>query len=216
MSNEVRILRDAHDSIVKADADRAAEVAREALALGLPPDRVMNEGFVPGITHIGELFESGQVFLPELMLSARAMEAATRVCTESIPADDGNLSRGIVVIATVQGDVHDVGKAIVIAYLRAYGFDVRDLGRDVPIDRILEEAEQAGAQVIGLSALLTTTMEQQRKVIATLVERGERARFKVVVGGAPVTQHWADLIGADAFAEDAQDGVRKISALLEE
>ena len=122
--------------------------------------------------------------------------------------------RGTIVIGTVAGDVHDIGKAIVIAYLKANSFEVHDLGRDCPIDTFLAKAEEHGADVIGMSALLTTTMEEQKKLIARLVAEGRREAYKVVVGGAPATQRWADQIGADAYAEDASDGVKKIEALL--
>jgi methanogenic corrinoid protein MtbC1 len=117
-----------------------------------------------------------------------------------------------VVIGTVQGDVHDIGKAIVIAYLKANGFEVHDVGRDAPVETFLTRAQETNADVIGMSALLTTTMEEQRKLIKVVKEKN--LPFKTVVGGAPCTQRWADQIGADAYAEDASDGVRKISALL--
>ncbi|HZL63903.1 MAG TPA: cobalamin-dependent protein, partial [Thermoleophilia bacterium] len=119
---------------------------------------------------------------------------------------------GVIVIGTVQGDVHDIGKAIVIAYLKANGFDVTDLGRDVAAATFIAKAQETGADIIGMSALLTTTMEEQRKVVKTVKEEG--LPFKTVVGGAPCTQRWADQIGADAYAEDANDGVKKIEALL--
>ena len=118
-------------------------------------------------------------------------------------------------IGTVQGDVHDIGKAIVIAYLKANSYEVTDLGRDVPNESFLAKAKEQDAQVIGMSALLTTTMEEQKKLVKTLVESGERENYKVVVGGAPATQRWADAIGADAYAEDASDGVKKIDALMD-
>ena len=120
--------------------------------------------------------------------------------------------KGHVVIGTVQGDVHDIGKAIVIAYLKANSYEVTDLGRDVPAESFLEKAEEKDAQVIGMSALLTTTMEEQKKVVKLVEERG--LHYKMVVGGAPSTQRWADAIGADAYAEDATDGVKKIDGLL--
>ena len=120
--------------------------------------------------------------------------------------------KGAVVVGTVQGDVHDIGKAIVIAYLKAHGYEVTDCGRDVPAATFIAKAKEHNADIIGMSALLTTTMEEQKKVIATI--RAEGLPFKTVVGGAPCTQRWADQIGADAYAEDAADGVRKIDALL--
>jgi trimethylamine corrinoid protein len=207
------MVREAIDSIVNADADKAAQVAKDALAAGIAPAEVMNDGFIAGISEVGEMFESGEMFLPELMLSAQAMDAATRICNEALGGGAGE-AKGKVVIGTVQGDVHDIGKAIVIAYLKAHGYEVFDVGRDAPIDTFIGKAEETGARVIGLSALLTTTMEEQKKLIRVLQERGLRDKYKVVVGGAPATQRWADKIGADAYAEDANDGVKKIDALL--
>jgi trimethylamine corrinoid protein len=207
------MVREAIDSIVNADAGKAAQVAKDALAAGMSPSEVMNEGFIAGITEVGEMFESGEMFLPELMLSAQAMDAATRICNEALGAAAGE-AKGKVVIGTVQGDVHDIGKAIVIAYLKAHGYEVFDVGRDAPIDTFIGKAEETGAKVIGLSALLTTTMEEQKKLIKVLQERGLRDKYRVIVGGAPATQRWADQIGADGYAEDANDGVKKIDALL--
>jgi trimethylamine corrinoid protein len=207
------MVREAIDSIVNADADKAAQVAKDALASGLAPAEIMSDGFIVGISEVGEMFESGEMFLPELMLSAQAMDAATRICNEALGGGAGE-AKGKVVIGTVQGDVHDIGKAIVIAYLKAHGYEVFDVGRDAPIETFISKAEETGARVIGLSALLTTTMEEQKKLIKVLEERGLREKYKVVVGGAPATQRWADQIHADAYAEDANDGVKKIDALL--
>jgi trimethylamine corrinoid protein len=207
------MVREAIAAIVNADAEKAAQVAKDALAAGMPPSEVMNDGFIVGISEVGELFESGEMFLPELMLSAQAMDAATKICNAALGGGSGE-AKGKVVIGTVQGDVHDIGKAIVIAYLKAHGYEVFDVGRDAPTDTFISKAEETGAQIIGMSALLTTTMEEQKKLIKVLAERGLREKYKVVVGGAPATQRWADQIGADAYAEDANDGVKKIDSLI--
>ena len=199
------------DAIVTADSGKAAQVARDALAAGMRPEEVMADGFIVGISAVGELFESGELFLPELMLSAQAMDAATRVCNEALGGSTGK-TKGKVIMGTVQGDVHDIGKAIVIAYLKAHGYEVTDAGRDVPAATFIAKAKEISADVIGMSALLTTTMEEQRKVIKMI--RDEKLPFKAVVGGAPCTQRWADQIGADAYAEDANDGVKKIGAVV--
>ncbi|OPZ42169.1 MAG: Methionine synthase [Actinobacteria bacterium ADurb.BinA094] len=171
----------------------------------------MQQGFVKGIQQVGDLFESGEVFLPELMMSADAMAGATEVTNAALEGGAAEV-KGTVVIGTVQGDVHDIGKAIVIAYLKANGYEVTDLGRDVSAEAFIDTATELKADVIGMSALLTTTMEEQKKVIKRV--RDEGLPFKTVVGGAPCTQRWADQIGADAYAEDANDGVRKLDALL--
>ena len=205
------IYQEAAETIVNADRAGAEEVAQRALDSGIAPGDIMQNGFVKGIQEVGELFESGEVFLPELMMSADAMAGATEVTNAALEGEAAE-TKGRVVIGTVQGDVHDIGKAIVIAYLKANGYDVTDLGRDVAAATFIEKAKENNADIIGMSALLTTTMEEQRKVIKTIKDEG--LSYKTVVGGAPCTQRWADQIGADAYAEDANDGVKKIDALL--
>ena len=205
------IYEEAAQTIIDADRAAAEEVAQRALDSGLAPADIMQNGFVVGISEVGELFESGEVFLPELMMSADAMAGATEVTNAALEGEAAE-AKGRIVIGTVQGDVHDIGKAIVIAYLKANGYEVHDLGRDVPADSFLAKAAELNADVIGMSALLTTTMEEQRKVIKTINDEG--LSYKTVVGGAPCTQRWADQIGADAYAEDANDGVKKIGELL--
>ena len=210
MANE-GLFQEAIDAIVNYDAAGAEDVARRALDAGIAPGEIVNKGFVAGITEVGDLFESGEVFLPELMLAAQAMDAATRVCNAVLAGGKGE-KKGTIVVGTVQGDVHDIGKAIVIAYLKAHGYEVHDIGRDQSADSFIEKAKEVNADVIGMSALLTTTMEEQKAVIRQLKDHG--LAYKTVIGGAPCTQRWADQIGADAYAEDAADGVRKIDALL--
>ena len=205
------IYAEAAESIVNADRAAAEEIAQRALDSGLTPADIMQNGFVKGIQEVGDLFESGEVFLPELMMSADAMAGATEVTNAALEGEAAE-AKGIVVIGTVQGDVHDIGKAIVIAYLKANGYEVTDLGRAVSAETFIEKAKELSADVIGMSALLTTTMEEQKKVIKVVKDEG--LPFKTVVGGAPCTQRWADQIGADAYAEDANDGVKKMDALL--
>ena len=205
------IYEEAAQTIIDADRAAAEAVAARALAQGLAPADIMQNGFVVGIQEVGELFESGEVFLPELMMSADARAGATEVTNAALEGEAAAV-KGRIVIGTVQGDVHDIGKAIVIAYLKANGYEVSDLGRDVPAASFIARAKEEGADVIGMSALLTTTMEEQRKVVKMVKEGG--LPYKTVVGGAPCTQRWADQIGADAYAEDANDGVKKIDALL--
>jgi trimethylamine corrinoid protein len=200
-------------SIVDQDREAAIEIATAALVAGIAPAEIMQQGFVKGIAEVGELFESGELFLPELMMAAQAMEGAMSVTNAALGAGGGH-AKGTIVLGTVQGDVHDIGKAIVIAYLKANSYEVFDLGRDCALETFLAKAEEYDAQVIGMSALLTTTMEEQKKLINALKERDTRGKYKIVVGGAPCTQRWADQIGADAYAEDASDGVKKIDALL--
>lgn len=206
------IYEEAAEAIINADREAAEDVARRALADGVAASDIMANGFVRGIQEVGDLFESGEVFLPELMMSANAMAGATEITNAALEGEAAE-TKGRIVIGTVQGDVHDIGKAIVIAYLKANGYEVIDLGRDVSAEAFVTRAAEEKADIIGMSALLTTTMEEQRKVVNLIRERG--LPFKTVVGGAPCTQRWAEQIGADAYAEDASEGVRKIDALLQ-
>jgi corrinoid protein of di/trimethylamine methyltransferase len=207
------LIREARESVLTPDKAKAADVANRALAAGISPKQIMAEGFIAGIRELGDRFDEGEVFLPELMMAAEAMEAAMAICNAALPEGKSE-TRGIVVIGTVEGDVHDIGKAIVASYLRAAGFEVHDLGRDCPTDRFIETAREVNADVVGASALLTATLRKQRDIIDALKEEGLRDKVKFVVGGAVCTQGWADDIGADAYAKDAGDGIRKIEALL--
>lgn len=210
MAGQQEILEKAKKSIIDFDKDKAEAIAKEALVGGVGPAVVINEGFVPGITEVGNLFDRGQVFLPELMLAAEAMKAGVAICLEKIPEGQAQAKK-VIVVGTVEGDVHDIGKSIVVSFLLANGFEVHDIGRDAPLDKFVEKAKEVNADVVGASALLTTTMEHQRTIVKMLKEAGLKA--KTIVGGAPVSQPWADRIGADAYAENAVDGVNKIKKL---
>jgi trimethylamine corrinoid protein len=207
------LIREARQSLLEHDKERATDVAKRGLAAGISPERLMNEGFIAGIRELGERFDEGEVFLPELMLAAEAMEAAMAVCNAALPEGQSE-SRGTVVIGTVKGDVHDIGKAIVVSYLRASGYAVFDLGRDVEAETFVEQAIARKADIVGSSALLTATLRQQRDIEEALREAGVRDKVRTVVGGAVCTQGWASEIGADAYARDALDGVNKIEALI--
>ena len=210
---DAEFIKEAIDALVTSDKDKAVDVANRAIAAGMAPDKIMAEGFVVGIRQLGDKFDEGEVYLPELMLAAAAMEAAMAVCNAALPEGKSE-SRGTVVIGTVEGDVHDIGKAIVCAYLRANGYEVWDLGRDVPVEDFVDKAEEVDADIIGASALLTATMRKQSEIVAELKDRGIRDKYKFVVGGAPCTQEYADSIGADAYAADASDGLKKIEELI--
>jgi trimethylamine corrinoid protein len=211
MANE-DFYTEAMAAIRACDRAQATDVATRALAAGVAPGDMLKNGFIPGIAKMGDLFERGEVFLPELVLAADAMTGAADVCNAALPEGAGQ-KKATVVIGTVQGDVHDIGKTIVVAFLRANGYEVHDLGRDVAADKFIAKADEVGADVIGMSALLTTTMREQIRVLDALDKAGVRDKYKVIVGGGASTQQWADKIGADAYAEDANDGVRKINQL---
>ena len=208
-----KIFEEAIEAIVNGDVDEATEIAKRGLKEGIAPLDLMNQGFIPGINQVGELFGSGKLFIPGLVKSAQAMEKATAIINAAIPREQETVS-GKIVIGTVEGDMHDIGKTIVVSLLRANGFEVLDLGRDVTPQRFIEEAEKFNADIIGSSTLLTTTMVVQKELEEALKKAGLRQKYKTIVGGAPVTQRWANRIGADAFAQDAADGVNKVKQLL--
>lgn len=212
MSLEI-ILQEAKESIIKCDKAKAVAVAKQALAEGLDPVEVLSKGFSEGIQKIGDLFGRGEVFLPELILSAEVMKEATIILESAIQTKDVQ-KKGKMIIATVEGDVHDIGKGIVVSLVKTQGIEVIDLGREVPVGKIIEKATEFNVDIIGTSALLTTTITEQKKLEEVLRKEGLRDRFKTMVGGAPCTQRWADRIGADAYAEDAAEAVNKALALL--
>lgn len=200
-------------SIVNGDAGQAAEVAKKGLGEGIDPIELIDKGFIPGINKVGDLFGMGTLFLPELIQSATAMQTATDLINGTL-SGNASASGGRVILGTVAGDVHDIGKTIVVSLFKANGFEVKDLGRDVAVDRLIEEADKFNADIIGTSALLTTTMPEQKKLEEALKKANLKGRFKTMVGGAPVTRRWAKRIGADAFAENAGAGVRLARELL--
>lgn len=215
MTTEKDILQQAQAAIETGDADAAVQLAKQGLEQGIDGIELLNNGFIVGINKVGDLFGEGQLFLPELIMSATAMQGVIEIINAALEKKGKKQARGKLVIGTVEGDLHDIGKTIVVSLLRANGFEVNDLGRDVPADRFIQEAEAFGADVIGTSALLTTTMSVQKELVEKLEEKGLRGKYKTIVGGAPVTERWARRIGADAYAADATDGVRKIKELLE-
>jgi trimethylamine corrinoid protein len=214
MTMENDIFQQAQAAIETGDADAAVQLAKQGLEQGIDGIDLLNKGFIVGINKVGDLFGEGQLFLPELIMSATAMQGVIEIINAALEKKGKKQTRGKVVIGTVEGDLHDIGKTIVVSLLRANGFEVNDLGRDVSVDRFIQEAEAFGADVIGTSALLTTTMSVQKELVEKLEEKGLKGKYKTIVGGAPVTERWAKRIGADAYAADATDGVRKIKELL--
>ena len=208
-----KIFKEAIKAIVDGDLDKATELAKRGLEEGIDPLALMTNGFIPGINEVGEQFGSGKLFIPGLVKSADAMEKATAIINNAIPQEQETVS-GKIVIGTVEGDMHDIGKTIVVSLLRANGFEVLDLGRDVSPERFIEEAEKFNADIIGSSTLLTTTMPVQKELEEALKKAGLKDKYKTIVGGAPVTRRWAKRIGADAFAQDAGDGVNKVKQLM--
>ena len=212
MSKE-ELFQEAELAILNHDRDRAEDVARRGLKEGLDPVEFITQGFRNGITRIGDLFGRGEIFMPQLIAAAEAMGIANKILTESLP-ESAQEKRGKVVIGTVQGDIHDIGKFLVISLLQVNGFEIYDLGHDVEIQKFIDKALEVEADIIGTSALLTTTMTGQKTLEEKLLKEGLKDRFKTMVGGAPVTQRWAERIGADAFGEDANDAVEKALRMI--
>lgn len=191
-------------SIVDGEREEAVALARKAVTAGIDPLAAINQGFVLGLDEVGAQYGCGELFLPDLVLAAEAMKGAVAVLEPEL-ARRGAVRQvlGRVVIGTVAGDIHDIGKTLVATMLSANGFEVHDLGVDVPIAAFAQKAREVEADIVGVSALLTTTMVKQRDVVEALDDLGLRPRVKLMVGGAPVTAAWVKEIGADAFSEDA-------------
>jgi corrinoid protein of di/trimethylamine methyltransferase len=191
-------------SIIDGDIDVAVELAKLAIAQGADPLEAITNGFVVGVNKVGEAFSIGDVFLPELVMAGKAMKAAIAALEPEMKKRGSERQiLGKVVLATVQGDVHEIGKSLVGTMLSVSGFQVFDLGVDVPTAAIIEKVQEVKANIVALSALLTTTMVKQREVIEALEKVGIRGSVKVMVGGAPVTRGWVQKIGADGYSEDA-------------
>jgi trimethylamine corrinoid protein len=202
-------------AVLSGEKDTAVRLALEALDRRADVLDLIENGFSQGIRQAGELWERGEYFLPELAFSAEAMKAALDVLRPALVDESApEKSKGVVVIGTIQGDIHDIGKTLVATMLAANGYRVIDLGADVPYERFVEEARSHKADCVCMSALLTTTMIGQREVIDRLREAGLRERVRVLVGGAPTSAEWAGQIGADGHAENAVDAVRTVGSLL--
>lgn len=195
-------------SIIEGEADTAAELAQEAIAGGVDPLEAIDLGYVPGIDHVGREFALENMFLPELVLAGEAMKAAISVLEPEMQRTGAEREiHGTVVLAAAHGDIHDIGKSLVGTMLAASGFRVFDLGVDVPVEAVVDKVREVNANLVGVSALLTTTMTGQREVVEALTAAGLREQVKVMVGGAPCTPEWAAEIGADGFGEDAARAV---------
>ena len=202
-------------SIIDGDPDRARELSQKAIVQGIPPLDAIHHGFVPGLNAVGQQFEEGEMFLPDLVLAGEAMKAATSALEPEIQKTGATReSLGKIVLGTVKGDIHEIGKTLVGTMLTANGFEVFDLGVDVTFETFALKAKELHADIIGLSALLTTTMTGQKNVVEAVERLGLRPHVKIIVGGAPVTQSWADEIGADGYGKDALASVTLVKNLL--
>lgn len=213
MSNE-KLLEMIQESIVKVDRDTAFQKVESALAQGIQAIEVIEKGLSPGMQKVGDLFERGELFLPQVMMAAGLMTQIVQSLQDKMPPEQNTKNHGVVVIGTVEGDVHDIGKNIVKILLSVNGFEVHDVGRDALLNKFVEKAKEVNANIVASSALMTGTMQAQGDLEKLLKEAGIRDRVKTMVGGAPCTQYWADKIGANAYAENASEAVSKARELM--
>lgn len=215
LSSEKDLLKVIQDKVVSGDEEGTVKACEEALNAGITPMVIMQEGVTSGMDVIGDLFSQFKAYLPELVAAGEAAKASMKIIEPHIKAGDGNaINRGTIVMGTVQGDLHDIGKNIVVAVLVASGFNVLDLGIDVKSKEFVKKAKEVNADIIGLSSLLTNSLPYQKDVIDYLKDLGERENFFVIVGGGPVTPDFAEEIGADGYARLASDAVRLCKDLL--
>ncbi len=201
------------ENLKEGQAAKVKELTQAALDEGINPEDVLDNGLIAGMTVVGKLFKENEVFLPEVMMSAKAMDAGMAVLEPLLLKSGKRESKGKVALGTVQGDVHSIGKNLVGIVLKGAGFEVTDLGVNIPTEKFVEAA-QSGAQIIGMSALLTTTMQHMQPVIDALEKAGLKGRVKTMIGGCIVTQEYADSIGADGYAPDAGSAVDKAKELM--
>ncbi len=210
------LFKEMEQSIIDGDEDLSTEFAKKAVTLKIHPLEAITNGFMVGVTYIGDQFGRGEAFLPELVMAGEAMKAAIAVLEpELLKLGESREMLGRVVLATVEGDIHEIGKTLVGTMLSASGFEVFDLGVDQPADKIIGKALEVNANLIGMSALLTTTMVRQREVIEELDKESLRPRIKVMVGGAPITKDWVNKIKADGYSEDAIGAVKIAKQLVD-
>ncbi len=208
------VLPELKQAVIDGEAEKTEELVHTALGEGLPAERVLKEGLIAAMAEVGRLFEEGEFYVPEMLIAARAMKGGLAILRPQLAAANVQ-AVGKVVIGTVQGDLHDIGKNLVGMMLEGAGFDVIDLGTDVPAQKFVEAVRTHQPQFVGCSALLTTTMPRMKDVVAELEKAGLRDRVKVMIGGAPITQQYADEIGADIFAPDAAGAANRARQAVE-
>ena len=202
------------EAVIEGDEERTVSLAKEALSKGVNPTEAIEKGFAEGMKEIGRLFETLEIYLPQVIVSADAMTAGVEVFRQYLLGQEGELPKTTVLLGTIEGDVHDIGKNIVKIMLESNGFKVYDLGRDVPVLNFIEKVKELSPDIVGVSALMTTTMVYMPKLIEALKEEGLRGKVKVMVGGAPVLPKWAKEIGADGYGESAMEAVRVAKSLV--
>jgi len=207
------LIKEIHTAVMEGESNIVQEKVREAMAAGLPAARILNEGMISAMSAVGKLFEEGEYFVPEMLISARAMQAGLVLLKPALKEADIQ-STGKVVIGTVKGDLHDIGKNLVAMMLEGAGFEVIDLGTDVTPEKFVNAVRENKPQIVAMSALLTTTMSAMAATVETLKSAGVREQIKVIIGGAPVTDEYAHMIGVDGFAPDASRAAALAKSLL--
>ena len=214
---EQNLMQAMRQSVIDGAPETARTLAETGVRTGVDPLLAIHDGFVPGMSHVGEQFERRRLFLPDMMAAAEAMKAAMSVLEPELKRQGGERpSAGTIVLGTAKGDIHEIGKTLVGTLLGANGFRVHDLGVDVSAEKFAAAAHELRADVVGVSALLTTTMKGQKKVIEFFDSEGLRPQIKVIIGGAPVTRQWAEEIRSDGFAKDAVSAVNLVRRLVQE
>jgi 5-methyltetrahydrofolate--homocysteine methyltransferase len=209
----MRTLSEIAASVEAGDSARVKELTRKALSQGQLPDKILDDGLVQGMSAVGEKFKNNEVFIPEVLIASRAMNVGLEILRPLFSPDRDHL-RGRIILATIKGDLHDIGKKIVGMMLEGAGYEVVDLGVDVSRSHIVRAVKANRPPILGLSALLTTTMSYMRDVVAAIEHAGLRGRVRIVIGGAPVTRSYADEIGADGYAPDAASALEMVKVLL--
>ncbi len=202
------------EAVITGNAPQAKELTQKALDAGVTPGTILQEGLIPGMAEVGRRFEAREFYVPELLIAARAMHAALEILRPLLAESEEVEPLGKVVIGTVRGDLHDIGKNLVTMMLEGSGFEVQDLGIDVAPEKFVDAIKEGEYDILAMSALLTTTMPSMKATIDALTEAGLRDKVKVMIGGAPITQEYADQIGADGYGEDANQAVRVAKQLL--
>lgn len=207
------ILIEIAKNVEHGDSASARTLLRKALSMNIAPERILNAGLIKGMEAVGKKFKANEIFIPEVLIASRAMKSAMDIIRQDLIKSEEYVS-GKIVLGTVKGDLHDIGKMIVSIVLRSEGYDVIDIGIDVPSKTFLETIQKENPDIVGMSALLTTTMSYMRDVVETIKSAHLNTNVKIIIGGAPVTQAFADEIGADGYAPDAESAVILVKALL--
>ena len=213
--SKITLIEELKKALLTYDTDETVKAAQAAVEAGVDPVEAIEQGLASGIREVGEMFHRYEIYLPQMVMAADAMMEAMKIF-ESVLSEEQikELRKGTIVLGTVEGDIHDLGKSMVVMMLKAKGFQVTDLGKDVKTDTFIKTAREVDADIIGVSSLMTTTMPYQRDLIEELTRLGLRDRFKVFVGGGPVNREWAERIGADGYGKDATEAVNEAERLM--